>query len=180
MSKKKLATVWLGGCSGCHMSLLDIDERILDVAKLADIVKCPIVDGKEFPECDIALVEGSVTSDEHLHEIKLIRKRAKTLIAFGDCAVMTNVTGMRNYFPLKEVFDAAYVNAVSNDTEGELPSHPALLKLHDKVVPLQEVVKIDFVLPGCPPNADTIFYVLFEFLNDRVPDLSGAKKLKYG
>lgn len=180
MSKKKLATVWLGGCSGCHMSLLDIDERILDVAKLADIVKCPIVDGKEFPECDIALVEGSVTSDEHLHEIKLIRKRAKIVIAFGDCAVMTNVTGMRNYFPLKEVFDAAYVNAVSNDTEGELPVHQALLKLQDKVVPLQEVVKVDFVLPGCPPNADTIFYVLFEFLNDRVPDLSGAKKLKYG
>jgi NAD-reducing hydrogenase small subunit len=150
------------------------------VAKLADIVKCPIVDGKEFPECDIALVEGAVTSDEHLHEIKLIRKRAKTLIAFGDCAVMTNVTGMRNYFPLKEVFDAAYVNAVSNDTEGELPTHQALLKLQDKVVPLQEVVKVDFVLPGCPPNADTIFYVLFEFLNDRVPDLSGAKKLKYG
>lgn len=180
MSKKKLATVWLGGCSGCHMSLLDIDERILDVAKLADIVKSPIVDGKEFPECDIALVEGSVTSDEHLHEIKLIRKRAKTLIAFGDCAVMTNVTGMRNYFPLKEVFDAAYVNAVSNDAEGQVPDHPALLKLNDKVVPLQEVVTVDFVIPGCPPNADTIFYVLFEFLNDRLPNLSEAKKLKYG
>lgn len=180
MSKKKLATVWLGGCSGCHMSLLDIDERILEVAKLADIVKSPIVDGKEFPECDIALVEGSVTSDEHLHEIKLIRKRAKILIAFGDCAVMTNVTGMRNYFPLKEVFDAAYVHAVSNDAAGEVPNHEALLKLNDKVVPLQEVVKVDVVLPGCPPSADTIFYVLFELLNDRMPNLSEVKKLKYG
>jgi NAD-reducing hydrogenase small subunit len=180
MSKKKLATVWLGGCSGCHMSLLDIDERILEVAKLADIVKSPIVDGKEFPACDIALVEGSVTSDEHLHEIKLIRKKSKTLIAFGDCAVMTNVTGMRNYFPLQEVLDAAYKNAVSNDAEGQAPCHPALLKLNDKVVPLQEVVNVDFVIPGCPPDADTIFYVLFEFLNDRVPNLSQAKKLKYG
>lgn len=180
MSKKKLATVWLGGCSGCHMSLLDIDERILEVAKLADIVKCPIVDGKAFPECDIALVEGAVTSDEHLHEIKLIRRRAKTVIAFGDCAVMTNVTGMRNYFPLKEVFDAAYVNAVSNDGAGQVPIHQALLKLNDKVVPLQEVITVDFVIPGCPPGADTIFYVLNEFLNDRIPDLSGEKKLKYG
>lgn len=180
MSKKKLATVWLGGCSGCHMSLLDIDERILEVAKLADIVKCPIVDGKAFPECDIALVEGAVTSDEHLHEIKLIRRRAKTVIAFGDCAVMTNVTGMRNYFPLKEVFDAAYVNAVSNDGLGQVPVHQALLKLSDKVVPLQEVINVDFVIPGCPPGADTIFYVLYEFLNDRIPDLSGEKKLKYG
>lgn len=180
MSRKKLATVWLGGCSGCHMSLLDIDERILDVAKLADIVKSPVVDGKEFPEVDIALVEGSVTSDEHLREIKHIRKNAKTLIAFGDCAVMTNVTGMRNYFPLKEVFDAAYVNAISNDGQGQVPDHPALLKLNDKVVPLQEVVHVDFVIPGCPPDADTIFYVLFEFLNDRIPNLSEAKKLKYG
>jgi NAD-reducing hydrogenase small subunit len=87
---------------------------------------------------------------------------------------------MRNYFPLKEVFDAAYVNAVSNDTAGEVPNHEALLKLNDKVVPLQQVVHVDFVIPGCPPDADTIFYVLFEFLNDRIPNLSEAKKLKYG
>jgi len=180
MTKKKIATVWLGGCSGCHMSLLDIDERILEVAKLADIVKCPIVDGKELPEVDITLVEGSVTSDEHLSEILHIRKKSKILVAFGDCAVMTNVTGMRNYVPLKEVYDAAYIGALSNDSEGEMPMHPALLRLHDKVVPLQEVVNIDFVIPGCPPSADAIFYVLNEFLNDRYPDLSGAKKLKYG
>jgi NAD-reducing hydrogenase small subunit len=180
MSKKKLATIWLGGCSGCHMSLLDIDERILDVAKLADIVKSPIVDGKEMPEADIALVEGSITSDEHYREILHIRKKSKTLIAFGDCAVMTNVTGMRNYFNLQEVIDTSYVNAISNDTEGQVPNHPSLLKLNEKVVPLQEVVKVDFVIPGCPPDADTIFYVLFEFLNDRVPNLSKAKKLKYG
>lgn len=180
MTKKKLATVWLGGCSGCHMSLLDIDERILDVARLADIVKSPIVDGKEFPEVDIVLVEGSITSDEHLHEIKNIRKKSKTLIAFGDCAVMTNVTGMRNYFPLSDVFDAAYKNAISNDKEGSVPDHPALLKLEDKVVPLQEVVPVDFVIPGCPPSADTIFYVLLEFLQNRVPNLSEVKKLKYG
>lgn len=180
MSKKKIATVWLGGCSGCHMSLLDIDERILDVAKLADIVKCPIVDGKEFPEVDIALVEGAVTSDEHLHEILNIRKKSKALVALGDCAVMTNVTGMRNYFQLDEVFNTAYVDAISNDKEGTVPDHPALLRLHNKVVPLQEVVTVDFVIPGCPPSADVIFYVLNEFLNDRIPHLSEAKKLKYG
>ena len=180
MEKKKLATIWLGGCSGCHMSLLDIDERILDVAKLADIVKSPLVDGKELPSVDIALVEGSVTSDEHLKELLHIRKQAQLLIAFGDCAVMTNVTGMRNYFNLQDVVDTSYVNAVSNDSEGTLPNHPLLLKLLDKVVPLQEVVTVDFVIPGCPPHADTIFYVLFEFLAGRVPDLAEVKKLKYG
>ncbi len=180
MNKKKLATVWLGGCSGCHMSLLDIDERILEVAKLADIVKSPVVDGKELPAVDIALVEGAITSDEHLREIQHIRKQAKTLIAFGDCAVMTNVTGMRNYFHLQEVFDTAYVNAISNDKEGKVPDHPSLLKLQEKVYPLQEIVTVDFVIPGCPPDADTIFYVLFEFLNDRIPNLGKTKKLKYG
>lgn len=180
MNKKKIATVWLGGCSGCHMSLLDIDERILDVAKLADIVKCPIVDGKEFPEVDIALVEGSVTSDEHLHEILHIRKQAKVLVAMGDCAITTNVTGMRNYLSLADVVDTAYVGVASNDGLGAMPAHPALLRLHDKVVPLQDVVKVDFFIPGCPPGADAIFYTLFELLNDRVPDLSEAKKLRYG
>jgi len=180
MDKKKIATVWLGGCSGCHMSLLDIDERILEVAKLADIVKCPIVDGKEMPEVDIVLVEGSVTCDEHLQELLHIRKMAKKLVALGDCAVTTNITGMRNYFKLKDVLDTAYVNAVSNDGEGQMPDHPALLHLHDKVIPLQEVVTVDFTIPGCPPDADTIFYVLVEFLNDRIPDLNEVKKLKYG
>lgn len=180
MIKKKIATVWLGGCSGCHMSLLDIDERILEVAKLADIVKCPIVDGKEFPDVDIALVEGAVTSDEHLHEIFHIRKHSKVLVALGDCAVMTNVTGMRNYFSLKDVYNTAYVDAVSNDHSGRLPDHPALLRLNDKVVPLQEVVEVDMVIPGCPPSADAIFYVLSELLNDRMPDLNETKKLRYG
>jgi NAD-reducing hydrogenase small subunit len=180
MDKKKIATVWLGGCSGCHMSLLDIDERILEVAKLADIVKCPIVDGKEMPEVDMVLVEGSVTSDEHLQELLHIRKQAKKLVALGDCAVTTNITGMRNYFDLQEVLDTAYVNAISNDKQGQFPSHAELLHLNDKVVPLQEVVTVDFTIPGCPPDADTIFYVLFEFLNDRTPDLGAVKKLKYG
>ncbi len=180
MSKKKLATVWLGGCSGCHMSLLDIDERILDVAALADIVKSPIVDGKEFPQVDIALVEGSVTSDEHLHEIKEIRKKSKVLIAFGDCAVTANVTGLRNWLSKEDVLNRAYRDAESNDDEGQMPSHFTLLKLHDKVVPLHEVVTVDFYIPGCPPSADTIFYVLAEFLNGRIPNLEQERKIKYG
>ena len=179
-TRKKLATVWLAGCSGCHMSLLDIDERILDVAKLADIVKCPLVDQKNFPDVDIALVEGAISGDEHMREIKHIRKKSKILIAFGDCAITTNVTGLRNYFPLQQVMDTSYKYAISNDAEGKSPDSPLLIKLNKKVIPLQEVVNVDFFITGCPPDADTIFYVLFEFLNDRVPNLGEAKKLKYG
>jgi NAD-reducing hydrogenase small subunit len=180
MGKKKMATVWLGGCSGCHMSLLDMDEKLLDLAALADIVKCPIVDGKELPPVDLALVEGSVTSDEHLEEILHIREQARILVALGDCAIMTNITGMRNYFPLQEVVDTAYVHAPSNDGLGARPGHPALLRLREKVVPLQEVVKVDVVIPGCPPDGDTIFFIVSELLQGRVPDLGKAKILKYG
>jgi NAD-reducing hydrogenase small subunit len=180
MSKKKLATVWLGGCSGCHMSLLDIDERILEIVKLADIVKCPIVDTKEFPAADITLVEGSVTSDEHLRELLHIREASKVLVSLGDCAVTANVTGLRNYFTKEEVLDCSYIQAVSNDKEGKTPDHPALLKLRDKAVPLHEIVRVDYMVPGCPPSADTIFYVLVELLHDRVPHLEQEGKLKYG
>lgn len=180
MSKKKLATVWLGGCSGCHMSLLDMDERLLDVAALADIVKCPVVDGKELPDVDITLVEGAVASDEHEAEIRHIRQRSKYVVALGDCAVMTNVTGLRNFRTVEQVFDTAYRQAPYCDEQGEVPKHSALLQLSKKVVPLQEIVKIDVVIPGCPPSADAIFYVVFELLNDRMPDLKQAQKLKYG
>lgn len=174
--KKKLATVWLGGCSGCHMSLLDIDERILEVARLADIVKCPIVDTKSFPEVDVALVEGAVTSDEHYRELLHIRRQSKVLVALGDCSITTNVTGMRNYFSLAQVMKTAYTDAVSNDGEGKWPDDVALLKLSEKVLPLQSIVSVDVSIAGCPPNADTIFYVINELLNDRMPDPGSFKK----
>jgi NAD-reducing hydrogenase small subunit len=179
MSKKKIATVWLGGCSGCHMSLLDIDERILEVAKLADIVKSPVVDGKEFPECDVALVEGAVCNDEHVEEIKHIRAKSKVLVSFGDCAVTANVPSMRNPLDKDVVLKNAYVDIPSNDKQGQVPS-VVVAKLIDRVVPLHEVVKVDYFIPGCPPSADLIFYVVAELLNDRVPVLNQGTKLKYG
>lgn len=178
--RKKLATVWLGGCSGCHMSLLDMDERILEVARLADIVRSPIVDGKEMPEVDITLVEGAVTSDEHEREIRHIRAQTRWLVALGDCAAMTNVTGMRNFFALKDVLDTSYRNAPGNDGAGQLPGDPALLSLNERVRPLQELVPVDFTIRGCPPDADTIFHVIFELLNDRVPEPGAGAKLRYG
>jgi NAD-reducing hydrogenase small subunit len=181
MNKKKLATVWLGGCSGCHMSFLDIDERILEIIKLADIIKCPIVDQKEFPEnVDIVLVEGAVCSDEHFHELKRIRKNSKTLISFGDCAVTGNVSRLRNSFTKEEVINCSYVDAISNDKLGKSPNHPMLLKLNETVVPLHEVVHVDYFIHGCPPSADQIYHTLIEFLNDRVPETVSKGMIKHG
>jgi NAD-reducing hydrogenase small subunit len=137
--KKKLVTVWLGGCSGCHMSLLDLDERLLEVAKLADIVKSPIVDGKTFTLADIALVEGAISSQEHLEEIKEIRKKSKKLIAFGDCAVTGNVTALRNEVAAADVLKHAYALVPSDDGKGSLPLR-LVSPLLPKAVPLHEIV----------------------------------------
>lgn len=178
--KKRLATLWLAGCSGCHMSLLDIDERILEIVKLADIIKCPIMDGKDndFENIDIAIVEGAVGSDEHFEEIKHVRKHSKVLVALGDCAVMGNVSAMRNHFSKAEIMARAY-----GDTDADKEHYPGveeLQQLTEKVVPLHDIVKVDYYIPGCPPSADVIFAVLNELLNDREPSEELKKELRYG
>ena len=162
------------------MSLLDMDERLLDIAAMADILRSPIVDGKELPPVDITLVEGSVTSDEHEAELRHIRRQSRLLVSLGDCAITTNITGMRNAFRIADVLRNAYLDAASNDRQGTMPGDPELLRLHEKVLPLHELVTVDYMIPGCPPDADTIFYVLSELLQDRIPDLAGRQKLKYG
>jgi NAD-reducing hydrogenase small subunit len=175
--RKKLATVWLGGCSGCHMSLLDLDERLLEIAQWADVVKCPVVDQKEFPEADVVLVEGAVANVEHEAEIVLIRERARVLVAFGDCAVTGNVSSMRNYWSKETVLRRSYVE-VPGTVNGLVPKEE-IAQLNDRVRPLHEVVRVDYYLPGCPPSADQIYHVLVELLHDRVPVLDEAG-LKFG
>lgn len=169
MPKKKLATVWLDGCSGCHMSFLDIDERLLDLADAIELVYSPLVDPKVFPpDVDITLVEGAVSSEEDLHKIKHIRSRTRILVSFGDCAVTCNVPGMRNQFGPEAVLSAAYLNDDVINPQVPTDGVPALLP---KVLPVHAVVPVDVFVPGCPPAANTIFHVLSELLADRQPDL---------
>jgi NAD-reducing hydrogenase small subunit len=170
MTKPTLATIWLDGCSGCHMSFLDIDERIIQLGELADLVCSPIVDQKHFPEkIDIALVEGSVSTDEDEHKIRLLRSRTRTLVAFGDCAVTGNVPAMRNAFPLAALFSRAYSETVTHNPQTPTEHLPILLK---KARPIHEFVPVDIFIPGCPPSADTIFTVLADLLAGRVPDIA--------
>ncbi|HTW30356.1 MAG TPA: hypothetical protein VMD76_01680 [Candidatus Sulfotelmatobacter sp.] len=174
--KKRIATVWLDGCSGCHMSFLDMDERLLTVAGMADLVYSPLVDAKEFPEdVDVTLVEGAVSSEEDLHKIQIVRQRTKTLVSLGDCAVTANVPGMRNPFGTKPVYDRAYRENVSFDPGIPNQVVPALLPTSR---PIHEFVPVDVFVPGCPPSADTIFYVVTELLEGRQPDLS--PKTRFG
>jgi NAD-reducing hydrogenase small subunit len=169
MSKQRLATVWLDGCSGCHMSFLDIDLRLIALSEMADLVYSPLVDAKVFPEnVDVTLVEGAVSSEEDLHKIQVVRARTTTLVSLGDCAVTGNVPAMRNPFGTKAVCERAYCENVTLDP-GIPDQVPRLLAC---VRPVHEVVEVDVYIPGCPPSADVIFYAVSELLNGRKPDLS--------
>ena len=158
MSKLKLATAWLDGCSGCHMSILDMDERLIDLAALVDVVYSPIVDTKDFPdEVDIALVEGAVASVDDEKKVRKIRAHSKLLVAMGDCAVAGNVPSMRNPIGPEAILKRAYIE--NADTQQQIPCVvvPQLLRV---VRPIHEFVKVDVFLPGCPPSADTFHTAL--------------------
>ena len=169
-----MATVWLDGCSGCHMSFLDLDERLLELADRAEVVYSPLVDAKEFPEhVDLVLVEGAVATDEDLEKVRTIRGRSRLLVSLGDCAVTGNVAALRNPFGTDAVFRNAYESHVVGDPA--LPSRelPVLL---ERVRPVHEVVAVDLVIPGCPPSADLIWHALTELLEGRIPDLSAETR----
>lgn len=176
MSEKKvrLATIWIDGCSGCHMSLLDIDEAIEIVAKKVDIVYGPLVDAQKFPEdVDVTLIEGAVSSQEDLEKVQTIRERSKLVVALGDCAVTSNVPAMRNCVPVKKLLERVYVEGVQAQPVVPTEGVPKLLK---RAVPVQEIVKVDVHVPGCPPSAKTILFVLTELLEGRTPDFGSTVK----
>ncbi len=158
------------------MSILDIDEAIASVAQKADIVYGPLVDAQTFPEdVDVTLVEGAISSQDDYEKIKHVRENTRLLVALGDCAVTSNVPAMRNSIPVKKLLESIYVKGVDEKPRIPIDGVPALLK---RAVPLHEVVKVDLFVPGCPPPAAAIGYVLGELLDGRMPDL-GAK-VKFG
>ena len=175
--KVRVATVWLSGCAGCHMSFLDQDERLVDLAQRIQLVFSPIADVKEFPEnVDVTLIEGAIANEEQLHMLQKVRSRTKVLISLGDCAVTGNVTALRNSWRHsdQEVLTRAYKE--KSDLQAAIPTD--VPKLLVKARPLHEAVKVDFYIPGCPPSADLINYVITELLAGRTPRMEG--KTKYG
>ncbi len=155
--KARLATAWLGGCSGCHMSLLDLDERLIDLLRLADLVYSPIVDIKEFPErVDVALVEGAVANSDHIRETRRIRERSAIVVAFGDCAVTGNVPSMRNRLAVGDVLSSVYP-AGPGQAPPDATLNGLMPALMTKVMPLHQVIPVDVFLPGCPPGPDRIW-----------------------
>jgi NAD-reducing hydrogenase small subunit len=158
------------------MSLLDMDERLLELAGKMDLVCSPYVDQKEFPEnVDVTLVEGAVSSNEDLEKIHLIRSRTRVLVSLGDCAVTANIPSMRNPFTAQSVLDRVFVENVTLQPGAPQEGVPILLP---QARPIHEFVNVDVFVPGCPPSADTIYTVLTELLEGRVPELSS--KTRFG
>jgi len=173
-TKARVATVWMDGCSGCHMSFLDMDERLLDLADRIDLVYSPLVDSKEFPhDVDVTIVEGSISSEEDLEKLYHIRPRTKLLVSLGDCAVTANVPSMRNPFDLDCVLRRGYIE---NADVNPGPPTQGVPKLLPKARPLHEFVKVDVFVPGCPPSADVIHFVISELLEGRTPELTGMSR----
>lgn len=182
MTKIRFATVWLAGCSGCHMSFLDLDEFLFDVAEKVDVVYSPVgCDIKEYPEnVDVCLVEGAVANEENLELIHLVRARTKFLISFGDCAVTANVPAMRNMLGgTDQVLMRSYLEL--GDVTPQLPKDPGIVPpLLDMVLPLHEVIKVDLYLPGCPPSAQRIKDALTPLLHGEKPVMEGREMIKFG
>ena len=164
VSKKVVATVSLAGCFGCHMSFLDIDERILDLIELVEIDKSPLTDFKTFTRpCDIGLIEGGCCNDENIHTLLAFRKHCKVLVAVGECAIMGGLPALRNMVPLRECLEEAYIGGpttAGHNLSRIVPNDPDIPKILDRVYPCHEIVKIDYFLPGCPPSADLIWQAL--------------------
>ena len=177
MKKVKVATVWLGGCSGCHMSFLDLDERLIELSELIELKASPLTDLKDFPEVDVTLVEGAVCNTDHLHHLQTVRKRSKLLIAFGDCAVTGNVSAMRNTLQADEMVRVIYGRA--DVVPSQPPDGDIVPKLTERVLPIHHVVKVDGYLPGCPPSPDLIYLAVKELVAGRIPKLEKGQ-LKYG
>lgn len=163
--KIRLATAWLGGCSGCHMSFLDLDERLIDLAERVTLVYSPIADVKEFPvDVDVTLVEGAVTNVDNVLLAREIRERSKLVISFGDCAVTGNVTSLRNKLGVDDLLTKVYHEGPASVSQGGEVDEimPALLP---RVLPLHQVIKVDAFIPGCPPDPERIWQAVVALLD---------------
>jgi NAD-reducing hydrogenase small subunit len=180
MSRPRVATVWLGGCSGCHMSFLDLDERLIDLAQMADVVFTPIADTKVFPDgVDVTLVEGAICNTDHVEMIQTVRARTRVLASLGDCAITGNVSALRNVWPVDVVLKNAYVERAT--WTPQLPTEAGIVpRLTARVAPLHHVVHVDEYIPGCPPDADRIWAALLALVNGEHVRADNAPAPKFG
>ncbi len=168
-SKLRVATTSLAGCFGCHMSLLDIDERIIDLVQLIELDRCPLTDIKTLGDCDLGLIEGGVANAENVEVLRAFRARCRVLVAVGACAINGGIPAMRNNHSLRECLQEAFIDGIGLHQSGTpaIPNDPELPLLLSQVHPLHEVVRVDYFLPGCPPSAEAFWSLLTALLEGR-------------
>jgi [NiFe] hydrogenase diaphorase moiety small subunit len=157
--KKTIATISLAGCFGCHMSMLDVDLELLDIVEFVEFNKSPINDIKVFTkQCNVGLIEGGCCNSENIEVLKEFRKKCDVLVSVGECAIWGGLPAMRNTIPIGECLEEAYLNGITTEAgEYVIPYSEDLPKILDKVYPCNEIVKIDYFIPGCPPDANHIW-----------------------
>lgn len=170
MAKVKIATDWLAGCSGCHMSLLDVDEKLVELLESIELTSSPITDLKHPPEdgVTIGIIEGAISNDHNLEKLRQMRERCKILIGVGDCATFGGIVAMRNLVGTDAALRRAYLETESV-VDGVIPDSPELGKPLDFVTGIAPVVKVDLFVPGCPPRPGAFLYALSEYLAGRTP-----------
>ena len=169
--KRKLATVSLAGCFGCHMSLLDIDERLLHLLELVEFDRSPLTDIKTLGHCDIGLIEGGLCNTENVQVLRDFRMHCKTLVAVGACAINGGLPAQRNQRDVGQMLRDVYCRQTGIDAGSQIPNDPELPLPLNHVHPIHEVVHVDYFLPGCPPSADALWFFLTELLAGREPQL---------
>ncbi len=166
--KIRIATTSLAGCFGCHMSMLDIDDRLFGLLAVAEFDRTPLTDIKHCGPCDIALIEGGVCNAENVHVLRELRSHAKILVGVGACAINGGLPAMRNHLDVGELLQKVYVE---RGGAKQVPNDPELPLLFDKVYPVNEIVRVDYFIPGCPPSADAIWKCLNDLILGRIPRL---------
>ncbi|MDP2194740.1 MAG: NADP oxidoreductase [Rhodocyclaceae bacterium] len=170
-AKLRVATTSLAGCFGCHMSFLDIDERLLDLLELIEFDRSPFTDIKHCGPCDIGIIEGGLCNAENIHVLREFRANCKILIALGACAVNGGLPAQRNHLDLRDILSAVYVTEEGLAPGTRIPNDPELPLPLNQVHPIHEVVNVDYFLPGCPPSGDAIWKFLTDLLDGRTPHL---------
>jgi NAD-reducing hydrogenase small subunit len=167
-TKFKIATTSLAGCFGCHMSFLDMDERLVALLEHVELNRSPLTDIKHCDACDIGLVEGGLCNAENIQVLKEFRANCKILIAVGACAINGGIPAMRNHFNLQQCLTEVYLDGTGVENP-QIPNDVELPLLLDKVRPLSDAVQVDYYLPGCPPSADDFLRLLGPLLEGKQP-----------
>lgn len=168
--KVRVATTSLAGCFGCHMSFLDIDERLLELVELIEFDRSPLTDIKHCGPCDIGLIEGGVCNSENVHVLREFRQNCKVLIAIGACAVNGGLPAQRNSLDVGQCLQEVYLTGLGV-VNAQVPNDPELPLPLDQVHPIHEIVRVDYFIPGCPPSGDAIWKFLTDLLAGRTPRL---------